>query len=58
MAPTSRREFWTAAARSGPGGTPQFAPPLSGRETLRQRAFPDVPLITHHGCTCGSTAIC
>ena len=45
----SRRESWAAAARSGPGALPQFAPPLSGREIVRQRAFPNVPLITHHG---------
>lgn len=28
---------------------PPFAPPLSGREMMRKRYFPDVPLITHEG---------
>ncbi len=49
MKPISRRELWTGAGRSAPADTPQFAPPLSGREILRQRSFPNVPLITHHG---------
>jgi protein SCO1/2 len=26
-----------------------FAPPLSGREIMRRRYFPDIPLITHQG---------
>ena len=29
--------------------TPTFVPPLSGREMMRKRYFPDVPLITHEG---------
>ena len=28
---------------------PSFAPPLSGREIMRQRHFPNVPLTTHEG---------
>src|ERR1051325_10972371 len=28
---------------------PQFAPPLSGREMMRRRYFPDVPLVSHEG---------
>ena len=28
---------------------PTFAPPLSGREMMRKRYFPDVPLVTHEG---------
>jgi protein SCO1/2 len=28
---------------------PQFAPPLSGREMMRKRYFPDVPLVSHEG---------
>lgn len=31
------------------GDTPRFATPLSGREVMRTRYFPDVPLVTHHG---------
>jgi protein SCO1/2 len=37
----SRRELFSIA--------PRFAPPLSGREMMRKRYFPDVPLITHQG---------
>jgi protein SCO1 len=49
MKPISRRALWTGAGRTAPADTPQFAPPLSGREILRQRSFPNLPLITHHG---------
>src|SRR5207244_7779707 len=28
---------------------PQFAPPESGREIMRKRYFPNVPLVTHEG---------
>jgi protein SCO1/2 len=28
---------------------PTFAPPLSGREMMRKRYFPDVPLVSHEG---------
>src|SRR5213078_2887301 len=28
---------------------PHFAPPESGREVMRKRYFPNVPLITHEG---------
>src|SRR6266576_3593125 len=28
---------------------PQFAPPDSGREVMRKRYFPNVPLVTHEG---------
>lgn len=31
------------------GALTRFAPPLSGREIVRQPAFPNVTLITHHG---------
>src|SRR2546423_12333469 len=28
---------------------PKFAPPESGREVMRRRYFPNVPLVTHQG---------
>src|SRR3954451_6963051 len=37
------------AARSVLAQVPQFAPPLSGREIMRQRHFPNVALTTHQG---------
>ena len=37
------------AARPVLAQVPQFAPPLSGREIMRQRHFPNVPLTTHEG---------
>jgi protein SCO1 len=37
----SRRELF--------GVRPAFAPPLSGREMMRKRYFPDVPLVSHEG---------
>ena len=37
----SRRELFAVR--------PPFAPPLSGREMMRKRYFPDVPLVSHEG---------
>ena len=34
---------------TGAGGGPQFAAPLSGREVVRRRNLPNVPLVTHDG---------
>ncbi len=59
MSGTNRRQ-WVAdtflrpfAARpmaaTAADGTTQFAAPLSGRDVMRTRYFPNVPLVTHHG---------
>jgi protein SCO1/2 len=37
------------ATPSAVAQVPQFAPPLSGREIMRQRHFPNVALTTHEG---------
>lgn len=49
MAPISRRELWTAAARGDSTAGQGFAPALSGREIIRRRSFPNVLLTTHTG---------
>ena len=38
-----------APAAAPPAGKRTFAPPLSGRETVRRRYFPDVELVTSEG---------
>lgn len=38
-----------ASAALGSTAQKKFAPPVSGREIMRQRHFPDVPLMTHTG---------
>jgi len=37
------------AAAASQSDRRKFAPPLSGREVMRQRYFPNVPLTSHHG---------
>ena len=42
----------TAAPAAAQGdATLRFSPPLSGREVMRTRYFPNLPLVTHHGKT-------
>jgi protein SCO1/2 len=42
------RRAWLAQL-TAPGGRPQFAEPLSGREIIQRRNLPNVPLVTHEG---------
>jgi protein SCO1 len=42
----SRRSFFRSVSHTG---ALHFAPPDSGREVMRKRCFPNVPLITHEG---------
>ena len=46
LLPSAARPLTAAAAGSD---TTRFAQPLSGREVMRTRYFPNVPLVTHHG---------
>ena len=46
--PSAARPLTAGAAGGDP---PRFAKPLSGREVMRTRYFPNVPLVTHHGDT-------
>jgi len=41
----------SAGARGAAVAPPRFAEPLSGREVMRTRFFPNLPLITQHGKT-------
>src|SRR5438105_2447561 len=41
--------FISGLAAASPSGSRRFAPPVSGRELMRQKHFPDVPLTTHTG---------
>jgi protein SCO1/2 len=46
LLPSAARPVTAATAGSD---TTRFAAPLSGREVMRTRYFPNVPLVTHHG---------
>ena len=41
--------FAAAAVSPAAAGSSKFAPPVSGREVMRRRYFPNVPLVTHTG---------
>jgi len=50
MAAINRRQLWAGAVRGGAStAVQQFASPLSGREIIRRRSFPNVLLTTHMG---------
>src|SRR5262249_31882315 len=44
-----RGDGGAAMAGAGAGAASGFAPPVSGREVMRRRYFPDVVLTTHEG---------